>query len=209
MKTKRLRPGKHKRVDPSSTPFFFGKNAHEADLADPFFRSAKALVSPSILQRQPEHPATLPTLRYGARGVKVYYLQKRLHAHGAHLAIDGIFGPETYQAVRRFQALYAPPVDGIVGPITWKALTSPPEANPKDEDDAAVSPEDLYVTGRNILAVNETLEQGDPVAHALFGSILQQTGTTFLHAATPPLTAKSLFVPVGFTNTTALTVTSR
>jgi len=45
------------------------------------------------------------------------------------LAIDGIFGPKTEAAVRGFQealSLDIPSVavDGIVGPVTWRALVS-------------------------------------------------------------------------------------
>ena len=45
------------------------------------------------------------------------------------LAIDGVFGPRTEAAVRGFQqALHADnpavAVDGIVGPVTWQALVS-------------------------------------------------------------------------------------
>jgi len=40
------------------------------------------------------------------------------------LAIDGIFGPKTDAAVRAFQQALAIVVDGIVGPVTWRALVS-------------------------------------------------------------------------------------
>ncbi|MGY1794914.1 peptidoglycan-binding protein [Geodermatophilus sp. SYSU D00525] len=45
------------------------------------------------------------------------------------MQIDGVFGPETDEAVRSFQkslSLDHPEVvvDGIVGPITWRALVS-------------------------------------------------------------------------------------
>jgi len=38
------------------------------------------------------------------------------------LAVDGIFGPDTANAVKSFQTSHGLSVDGIVGPNTWKAL---------------------------------------------------------------------------------------
>jgi peptidoglycan hydrolase-like protein with peptidoglycan-binding domain len=48
---------------------------------------------------------------------------------GTGLQIDGIFGPKTEAAVRGFQQALATDipsvaVDGIVGPVTWQALVS-------------------------------------------------------------------------------------
>ena len=40
------------------------------------------------------------------------------------LQIDGIFGPKTDAAVRGFQEALQIVVDGIVGPVTWRALVS-------------------------------------------------------------------------------------
>jgi peptidoglycan hydrolase-like protein with peptidoglycan-binding domain len=38
--------------------------------------------------------------------------------------VDGIFGPETEATVRAFQDALSLTVDGIVGPVTWRALVS-------------------------------------------------------------------------------------
>ncbi len=65
---------------------------------------------------------TGPTLRSGSSGASVSTLQSLLNAHGAHLAVDGKFGPLTLAAVRTFQSQQHIAVDGIVGPVTWSRL---------------------------------------------------------------------------------------
>jgi peptidoglycan hydrolase-like protein with peptidoglycan-binding domain len=63
-----------------------------------------------------------PTLRQGARGPDVEYLQGRLDELGYNLTVDGIFGPMTASSVRAFQQANGLSVDGVVGPDTWAAL---------------------------------------------------------------------------------------
>lgn len=65
----------------------------------------------------------LPTLQLGSRGENVRKLQIYLNQLGQNVATDGVFGPETRQAVINFQAQSgATPLDGIVGPRTWEAI---------------------------------------------------------------------------------------
>jgi peptidoglycan hydrolase-like protein with peptidoglycan-binding domain len=40
------------------------------------------------------------------------------------LAVDGLFGPKTMAAVLGFQRALGVTADGIVGPVTWRALVS-------------------------------------------------------------------------------------
>jgi peptidoglycan hydrolase-like protein with peptidoglycan-binding domain len=61
------------------------------------------------------HP--LPTLRLGSTGPDVVTAQRLLG-----VTADGVFGPETLRAVRRFQARHGLAVDGLVGPRTWAGL---------------------------------------------------------------------------------------
>ena len=56
-------------------------------------------------------------LSSGSQGALVSQVQRVLG-----VSVDGIFGPETDQAVRRFQYASKLQVDGIVGPTTWAAL---------------------------------------------------------------------------------------
>lgn len=103
MKNTKIR--KRKNTAQLNQPFFSGKGNAHLDKQQFFFEKPKN-----------------PILRYGSKGIKVQYLQEQLNQHGTNLIVDGKFGSKTQQAVRHFQAANAPPVDGIVGPITWEAL---------------------------------------------------------------------------------------
>ena len=63
-----------------------------------------------------------PLVRQGDRDHPVRTLQDLLRERGYSIAVDGIFGPLTDQAVRAFQQATNLGVDGIVGPLTWGAL---------------------------------------------------------------------------------------
>jgi putative peptidoglycan binding protein len=66
------------------------------------------------------------TLRYGVTGSDVKALQQRLTALKYYSgAADGVFGSNTLEAVWAFQEVQHLTVDGVVGPITARALVSP------------------------------------------------------------------------------------
>ena len=77
--------------------------------------------------------ALIVTSQLGSSGPAVRAIQEQLRARGSgisnDLTVDGIFGPRTMTAVRTFQVWMASripgfPVDGIVGPLTWRALVT-------------------------------------------------------------------------------------
>jgi peptidoglycan hydrolase-like protein with peptidoglycan-binding domain len=79
--------------------------------------------------------ALIVTVRQGSQGDAVRGVQEEFQFRNLSgdpskgLAVDGIFGPKTDAAVRGFQqALHkdipSVTVDGIVGPVTWRALVS-------------------------------------------------------------------------------------
>ena len=84
-------------------------------------------------QPLPDRPAAAPYpgywIRQGARGEIVRTMQQylrdlsRVYSQIPTIAADGIFGPRTLAAVRAFQRQFGLQVDGIVGPLTWNALT--------------------------------------------------------------------------------------
>ncbi|MBS1905897.1 MAG: peptidoglycan-binding protein [Actinobacteria bacterium] len=70
---------------------------------------------------QLDWPNLIVTVQQGSTGEPVKALQSLLSG----LTVDGVFGPLTDAAVRDFQSKFAPPADGVVGPITWHDLFVP------------------------------------------------------------------------------------
>ncbi|MDH6223486.1 MULTISPECIES: glycoside hydrolase domain-containing protein [Streptomyces] len=64
-----------------------------------------------------------PTVQSGSTGEAVTRVQRALTAAlGRTVAVDGVFGPGTAQAVRDYQSSRGLAVDGVVGAGTWGAL---------------------------------------------------------------------------------------
>jgi hypothetical protein len=68
-------------------------------------------------------PSSSTVLKKGMRGAEVGNLQQILTSKGySTKGIDGVFGPATEAAVKKFQKAKKLKADGIVGPATKKAL---------------------------------------------------------------------------------------
>lgn len=78
-----------------------------------------------------EESAPSGLLRLGSSGNEVAILQNRLNRISANYPsipkiapTDGVFGPETESAVRKFQEIFSLKQDGIVGDATWYKVRS-------------------------------------------------------------------------------------
>lgn len=64
-----------------------------------------------------------PRLRRGSRGPWVHKMQDLLNHKGAHLIVDGQFGPGTEAAVNAVKKAHHLPTNGVCGPGLWWVLT--------------------------------------------------------------------------------------
>jgi len=173
----------------------------------------KASSSPS----QPGVPAgsavnldNCPTLSEGYRGGCVNQLQTELNSiDHAGLPVDGIFGPQTQQAVITFQQNNdVSPADGVVGPLTKAALdqTGAPAAPGSSNGPVILDDCPVLAQGYQGGCVNELQTElntddnaGLPV-DGIFGPLTRQAVITFQqqHGVTPadgivgPLTKAAL-----------------
>lgn len=78
-------------------------------------------------------------IKRGDKGNTVLNLQSRLFDLGFDIAVDGVFGPKTEDAVISFQTSNNLQPDGIVGEATWSAIAN---ITDKADSDQILSPED-------------------------------------------------------------------
>lgn len=65
----------------------------------------------------------MATYRTGSNGGEVRQIQEKLKSMGIYLGpLDGLFGGGTAAAVRVYQDRMGLEADGVVGPVTWRAL---------------------------------------------------------------------------------------
>ncbi len=76
------------------------------------------LAAAFVIVASPVAPAAAKPLEKGDRGKRVVQLQRALHLRPA----DGVFGPGTRRAVKRFQRRHGIRADGIVGAGTWRMI---------------------------------------------------------------------------------------
>jgi len=117
-----LRARKH----PVAVDGIFGPSTESAVKA---FQQSRGLLADGIVG-----PNTWPKLvvqvKKGSTGDAVRGVQEVIKFHDQSggeappVQIDGIFGPRTDSFVRGFQTAVGTASDGIVGPITWRALVS-------------------------------------------------------------------------------------
>lgn len=84
------------------------------------FEGRADLLNP--LGAEPAQDPEIIELTRGDEGPFVRVLQHLLRARRLDVHADGVFGPNTDAAVRRFQGSQGLVVDGIVGPVTWSRL---------------------------------------------------------------------------------------
>ena len=101
----------------------------------------------------------METLHSGSTGPNVKLVQSLLKKIGYTVGtVDGVFGTQTLEAVRRFQGDYGLTPDGVIGPATWAVI----ERLLLGYDDYAVQPGDtlysiakrFYTTVGGILTAN-------------------------------------------------------
>lgn len=92
------------------------------------YASGRGEICPTNDCHEPETRSHHPhqrILKHGSRGEDVKRLQKVLNARGLcpePIVIDGVFGPTTLTAVKKFQRQAHLRADGVVGPGTWNKL---------------------------------------------------------------------------------------
>jgi peptidoglycan hydrolase-like protein with peptidoglycan-binding domain len=94
--------------------------------------AAPTTAAPTTTKPKPSKPAEPAKLRSGSTGLAVETVQRRLADLGYQVhEADGQFGPETHHAVVAFQKVNRLGRDGVVGPLTRKALERPRVPRPR------------------------------------------------------------------------------
>ncbi len=120
---KQLDPGR--RTDPDNALNRYGITFNQ------FLKDVENSISNQTIPTPAPKPSPQPTpgtnnsiLKNGDTGQRVRDLQNKLKRAGYSLTADGVYGPNTENAVRSFQRKYNLTVDGIAGPNTLNKLNA-------------------------------------------------------------------------------------
>lgn len=90
-------------------------------------------------------------LTWGSSGEQVRIVQTKLKNWGFHSgAVDGVYGADTYRAVRRFQRKHGIEEDGIVGGVTAQKLGITLGGSTTTSGNSINRSEDVYLLARAI-----------------------------------------------------------
>ncbi|MFF7335095.1 peptidoglycan-binding protein [Streptomyces sp. NPDC090306] len=85
---------------------------------------AQAAVIPGRCAYTPYEPLTTYSPHTYRTATKQVQCELNWSMRHTRVVVDGYFGTQTYQAVRRFQSCAGIQVDGRVGPQTWRYLNA-------------------------------------------------------------------------------------
>lgn len=95
------------------------------------------------------------TLKYGIQGYDVQQLQRNLNYLGYQAgSVDGIYGWQTFSAVKQFQGKNGLKVDGIVGKATANLLINQVSGNNSFRSSTAAAPAAVATTSRGSLPLS-------------------------------------------------------
>jgi len=134
------------------------------------FQSSRGLGADGIVGPQ-TWPQLIIQVQQGSNGDAVRAVQSQIHGRGDganQVAVDGVFGPVTNDAVRAFQTLLGLSVDGIVGPQTWNYLVNGYLAAP-----------DPQTAAKNVFSAWEANNRGQAAKNATATAVNQVFAESF------------------------------
>jgi hypothetical protein len=86
------------------------------------YRTGNKVVQPKSKPAPKKAAKTTRLVKLGSRGAHVKMMQTQLNKNGFKLDVDGIAGPLTILALKKYQEDAGLYIDGLCGKNTWKAL---------------------------------------------------------------------------------------
>ena len=85
-------------------------------------RTGNKVVQPTKKPATKELPKTSRLVKHGSRGAHVKVMQTQLNKKGFKLTVDGVAGPLSIAALKKYQLRVGLVVDGLCGKNTWRTL---------------------------------------------------------------------------------------